>query len=348
MRKFTVLAIGVLTLIMLSPEAMAAAKKGKGGKCGYDTVVGYDEAATPADKAKVCELHADGYLSGVQKCSEELKQREPRDRAKGPKGDESCRQVSEDAEGAYRQASKDADDPAKKAAICAKAKKELNSKLRGFDCGGADSKSDPAMAEKKPDEGKAPIHEASQGTPRVNCMNARGGFSDGHGSCSEEKAPIHGSESPNALAKARERYAEELKNNPKTRDLLNYQINKEVGSQGEKAQRAYIESVMNRAAAGGTGKTRSNNLGDIISDSSYYPKANRQLPSGHTATSGRYDALINDVISSGSNTCNYCTGASSGGWGGGTVVYSSNGENFKIEDYGFHRTWVNSMKRGGY
>ena len=129
------------------------------------------------------------------------------------------------------------------------------------------------------------------------------------------------------LAAERARVAAQLQN-PATRQLLMASTRAEVGSQGEQAQQAYMESVINRAAA-----TPGASLTKMLR-SSYYPWATRsKLGRGTTGEQAeRYNAMIDRVLA-GSNVSNLATGNESGNVrsGGARIMSAFGGERFVEE-----------------
>jgi hypothetical protein len=132
-----------------------------------------------------------------------------------------------------------------------------------------------------------------------------------------------------SLAQARSGYAAELAD-PETRRLLMASTDAEVGGQGPEAQQAYMESVINRAAAKNT------SLRSVLLDPHYYPtetknKLGAQMSQAKIA---QYNPLIQQVLN-GSNVSNLGTGNESGPKRIGTppppIVYSAGGERFVAE-----------------
>jgi len=123
------------------------------------------------------------------------------------------------------------------------------------------------------------------------------------------------------LNASRQDYLDEL-NDPATYSQFNSRIYNEVGDQGPDAQRAFAETVFNRARARGL------SLAATINDRTYYPSASfKATPS---------DADYGDAISAaaqGSNLTSGATGNASGnaGFNGGPQTYSAGGERFGIE-----------------
>ena len=131
-----------------------------------------------------------------------------------------------------------------------------------------------------------------------------------------------------SLAQTRSGFAQELAN-PDTRRLLMASTEAEVGDQSPQAQQAYMESVMNRAAA------RNTSLRSVLLDPHYYPsstknKLNAQMSEAQTK---QYNPLIQQVLS-GSNISNLGTGNESGTVrsGGAEITFNpGTGERFVAE-----------------
>jgi hypothetical protein len=161
-----------------------------------------------------------------------------------------------------------------------------------------------------------------------------GGAGAGGGGAAAASAPIVG-----ALGDIRKRYAEELKD-PETMRLLMASAQAEVGYKDPARLQAYIESVLNRAAA--TGKS----LSAILRDPHYYPAATKnQLGAQFSAAqAARYAPAIQAALA-GSNVSNYATGNESGGVhsGGARVAFASGGERFVEEKW--TADWVRRMRQ---
>lgn len=127
-------------------------------------------------------------------------------------------------------------------------------------------------------------------------------------------------------------------NNPAVRQQLAALAYREVGGQGQQAQQAFIESVINRAAA--RGKT----IAETISGRDGYFPPQSLAPVNGTRTSS-YGPIIDKVIG-GSNVSNGATGNASGtvGFNGGRQTFSANGERFGVE--GPDRNWKIPYKQG--
>jgi len=101
---------------------------------------------------------------------------------------------------------------------------------------------------------------------------------------------------------------------------------REVGTQGQEAQQAFMETVFNRAAA------RGQSLVEAIHDANYYPRVSRQptdLSDNEVLSFGK----TLSAVGQGSNLSNGATGNASGtvGFAGGPQTYSAGGERFGIE-----------------
>jgi hypothetical protein len=143
------------------------------------------------------------------------------------------------------------------------------------------------------------------------------------------------------LADTRARFASEL-SNPATKQLLIASTLAEVGDQPAQTQQAYMESVMNRAAA------ENRSLTSVLSDQHYYPtstisKLGRTFSDAGVAA---MQPLINNVLG-GSNLSNFATGNESGGVhsGGAPVSYDpKTGERFVQENW--TKDWVDGVAAG--
>ncbi|HRQ60814.1 MAG TPA: hypothetical protein PLO23_04790 [Alphaproteobacteria bacterium] len=313
------------------PSITGGAQGGsKLNQCGDSPATGYAESNTPQERAEICRQNAANMQPAIDTCPAADKKKSPDQKHKDP----DCKKAKQLAEKSYKQAAGEADNNAQKRAICSEAKEKLKSKSEKW-------------------------KECAE-TKRYTCATASGSFTDSNTPCAkikpediepasgtpgpEDKGRIHDSAGQkNPLVRERARFGQELEDKD-LRDKLNSQIEKEVGSQGRDAQRAYIESVLNRTAAGGTGPKKGNpTLRDTITDKIYYPK--RSLKQSSTYN-GKYDDLIDEVIYQGTNTCQYCTGNASGSTGVGDKTVTIGGEKFGVEDYNYHRTWVKTMRSG--
>jgi hypothetical protein len=140
------------------------------------------------------------------------------------------------------------------------------------------------------------------------------------------------------LAGARAGYAAELAD-PGVRARLIAITDAEVGSQGPQAKQAFMESVLNRAAA--KGQTISQTLQGSYFPKSTYAKASRGLSD---AAKAGYEPMLKDVLA-GSNISGYATGNASGtvGFGkGGYQSFTAGGEKFGVE--AGTQEWVEKQK----
>jgi len=145
----------------------------------------------------------------------------------------------------------------------------------------------------------------------------------------------------------RAKYAKELED-PEVKRLLAASTAAEVGGQGPQAEQAYIESVLNRAAARGmTLRDTLTSEYDPRTKKGYYPhstiaKLGRRIGPEEQA---RINSLLGQVMA-GSNLSNFATGNESGGVrsGGAPIVYRSpRGERFVQENA--DRAWIRSMQQ---
>lgn len=173
----------------------------------------------------------------------------------------------------------------------------------------------------------------SWGKPR---SRAAGGA--GAAGASEPFVPTISTASLPALADARKQFSEELKDPAVAARLAAY-AEAEVGSQGAEAQQAFIESIMNRAAA------RGQTLAQTLSGS-YFPGVTHrraaQLMSDPRVIA-KYRGMVAAVLG-GSNISRFATGNASGtvGFAGGPKTASYGGENYGIE--GPDMPWVKRMQ----
>ena len=143
------------------------------------------------------------------------------------------------------------------------------------------------------------------------------------------------------LSAVRSKFIDELAD-PGVKSGLLALTHAEVGNQGPQARQAFMESVINRAAA------RNRSVADTVYDRNYYPditfRRMRQGVPAHLA--GDYDRLLQQVAQ-GSNVSNFATGNASGsvGFAGGPHTYSANGERFGVE--GPDRKWAQSVGFAG-
>jgi len=143
-----------------------------------------------------------------------------------------------------------------------------------------------------------------------------------------------------ALATARAGFGEELQD-PAVKARLAALTQAEVGGQGPAAQQAFIETIMNRAAA--RGQTLAQTMtGD------YFPQVTHQRTAQFSTDAGvaaRYDGAITNALA-GSNVGRFATGNASGtvGFNGGPGVAAHGGERFGIE--GPDQEWARRMGAG--
>lgn len=174
----------------------------------------------------------------------------------------------------------------------------------------------------------------------VGRMFGYGGEESGGGAGGEpgaDAAPAS-SEPAMSLTDARKRFAKELED-PEVAARLAAYTQAEVGSQGAAAQQAFMESIMNRAAA------RGQTLRQTLSGS-YFPGITHSRASAYMRDPRyreKYKAMM-DAVLGGSNISNYATGNASGtvGFDGGPGTFSAGGERFGIE--GSDRGWARRMK----
>tara|TARA_R110000772_G_scaffold255780_2_gene372070 strand:- start:2350 stop:4338 length:1989 start_codon:yes stop_codon:yes gene_type:complete len=102
----------------------------------------------------------------------------------------------------------------------------------------------------------------------------------------------------------RERIRKELEGDPDLQRLLYASTAAEVGSQGEAAQQAYMETVTNRAAASGR------SLRSILQDPGYYPDSTKEKLNNQSPPN--YNDQLNRVLA-GSNITNLATDNASSG-----------------------------------
>ena len=132
----------------------------------------------------------------------------------------------------------------------------------------------------------------------------------------------------------RSQFKDDLQN-PQIRNQLIALTHAEVGNQGPEAKQAFLESVVNRAAA------RGQPLSSAINDPSYFPKVTQQRMAGGVPgdLASGYSPLV-DAVAGGSNTAKYATGNASGtvGFNGGPQTAAFGGERFGIE--GPDKAWA--------
>lgn len=142
------------------------------------------------------------------------------------------------------------------------------------------------------------------------------------------------------LAQARAAYAQALQD-PAMAARFAGMVHAEVGGQGPQAQQAFMESVLNRAAA------RGQTLDQVLSGS-YFPPVTYQRAARFAADpriAGQYTGMLGDVLG-GSNTAQFATGNASGtvGFAGGPQVAAYGGERFGVE--GPDQAWAKRLMGG--
>src|SRR4030095_5868228 len=140
------------------------------------------------------------------------------------------------------------------------------------------------------------------------------------------------------LAALRSAYSPEL-NDPVLRQQLYMLTHREVGGQGPAAQQAFMESVINRAAA------RGQTLAQTVSDKNYFPSTSLKPTSLNQEQATGYGSILGNVLA-GSNVSNYATGNASGtvGFAGGPQTFQAGGERFGIEVP--DKSWAMSVAPG--
>lgn len=123
--------------------------------------------------------------------------------------------------------------------------------------------------------------------------------------------------------------AEELKN-PLVKARLMAMTEAEVGSQGSKAQQAFMETILNRAAA------RKKTIWETL-QGNYFPQITHSRAEAlqrDPSLNGKYEETLKSVLG-GSDITNGATGNASGSVGFGKKgfrTFSSGGENFGVEE----------------
>jgi hypothetical protein len=107
------------------------------------------------------------------------------------------------------------------------------------------------------------------------------------------------------LAIQRKRFDAELQDNPHTLKKLLYLVDREVGSQGTKAQQMFLETVVNRAAA------RNEDIEDVMTPA-YYPPMRKRVVSVGKWKERHYTGLL-DAVLDGSNLSHFATDNASAG-----------------------------------
>ena len=134
------------------------------------------------------------------------------------------------------------------------------------------------------------------------------------------------------ITDARAKFTDELKN-PVIRDCLMALTHKEVGSQGQQAQKAFIETVINRAAARKQSLDQTMRVG-------YYPDMGNTNNLSEEQRQ-QYGAMIDEAMAGG-NISNYATGNASKKVDVGEKTFESQGEWFGVEKE--DRQWANRKR----
>ncbi|HET9373623.1 MAG TPA: hypothetical protein VFO40_01520 [Chthoniobacterales bacterium] len=145
-----------------------------------------------------------------------------------------------------------------------------------------------------------------------------------------------GESTRSSLSDIRVQFRKELEANPNLQHKLLSSVMAEVGNQGEEAQTAYLESVMNRA------KARGQTLDETISDSGYYPAVTMARLNDRISPElgAKLSPIVNRVLA-GSNVAKFATGNESGKVtsAGAPITFMAGGERFVVEnpDAGWHK-----------
>lgn len=173
------------------------------------------------------------------------------------------------------------------------------------------------------------------GRSRSRAMGGAGATGSSGGGKWEGPVPAPASEPDSALADDRRKFAEEMKDPAVAARFAAY-VEAEVGSQGPKAQQAFIESIMNRASS--RGQTLRQTL-----DGSYFPYVTHSRARAfaqNPRVAEKYGPMF-DAAMGGSNISGFATGNGSLGvkFGGGPQTSSYGGEDYGIEkaDIGWAR-----------
>jgi len=169
---------------------------------------------------------------------------------------------------------------------------------------------------------------------RSRAMGGAGAAGAGGGKW-EGPVPAPASEPDQALADDRRKFAEEMKD-PAVAARFAAFVESEVGSQGPKAQQAFVESIMNRASS--RGQTLRQTL-----DGPYFPgttHARARSLARDPRIADKYGPMFGAAMG-GSNISGFATGNGSLGvkFGGGPQTSSYGGEDYGIEkaDIGWAR-----------
>ena len=183
----------------------------------------------------------------------------------------------------------------------------------------------------------------SWGKSRSRAAGGAGAAGSSGGGKWEGPVPAPTAESSSALADERARFGKELED-PEVAARFAAFIEAETGGNGAKAQQAFIESTMNRAAA--RGQTLRQTIGDqSTKPGRYFPSITHSKASRYAQDPRyreKYKALVAAAIA-GSNIAAYATGNASEGvmFGGGPQTAAYGGERFGIE--GPDTRWARRM-----
>jgi hypothetical protein len=134
------------------------------------------------------------------------------------------------------------------------------------------------------------------------------------------------------IADARAAFSDELRE-PAIRYRLMALTHKEVGSQGRQAQKALIETVINRAAARKWSLDQTMRLG-------YYPDMGNTNALSEEQRQ-QYGPMIDEALG-GTNISNYATGNASKKMDVGAETFESQGERFGVEER--DRAWADRKR----
>ncbi|MDQ0507414.1 phage tail tape measure protein [Xanthobacter agilis] len=160
----------------------------------------------------------------------------------------------------------------------------------------------------------------------------------GAGGGTDQAAAPTSTEPAMSLSDARKRFAKEMEDPEVAARFAGY-IEAETGGNGAKAQQAFAESVLNRAAS------RRQTLRQAL-DEGYFPGTTHRRASGYMRDPRylqKYRKIM-DAVLGGSNISNYATGNASEDvqFNKGYQTLESGGERFGVE--GPDRGWVGRMK----
>ena len=168
-------------------------------------------------------------------------------------------------------------------------------------------------------------------------QGAPGGFGGGQGYGQAGMVPgMPGTQGGNALAASRARFMSEL-SNPQVLARMSALTSAEVGSQGQQAQVALMETIFNRASARGQSLMRT-------MQRDYYEPMRTGAFERHLARGGLpgFENLLQGVLG-GSNVANLATGNASGNVGVGQLTARYGGERFGVEAQNADRRWAAMM-----